>query len=157
MQCREHLLTLQTFLAEAFQQHLTIEEVEQQAGEVIQRVVELTEAFQQLDIKREEYVCLKVLHLFTQGSGPTTPSVSRVQEVCLDLLSATSEMQHPDQSQRLSSLLILLPQITRAASQLIKHKLVYILFLFNGGLSIGKESKNPGMDRNEAADVVRVN
>ena len=61
-------------------------------------------------------------------------SVSRVQERCLEVLMSCTEKHHPSNPNRLSELLILLPQVTTAASLLLKHKLVYILFLYNGTL-----------------------
>ena len=60
---------LSAFLKTAFGHTISEGELQEQMGDVVAKVTELMATFQQMDIKLEEYVCLKVLHLFTQGES----------------------------------------------------------------------------------------
>ena len=66
-QVSANLVTLQTCLAAMMGQPLTLDQLRQDVGLMVERITHVTMMLQRCHLRMEEYVCLKVIAMLSQG------------------------------------------------------------------------------------------
>ncbi|CAG7816895.1 unnamed protein product [Allacma fusca] len=129
----ESLQVLQRCLQAMMGRSLTVEQLRQDVGQMVERLTYLTRAFRRMGVRIEEYVCLKVITML-QTTGTRSPEVGVIQEryiKCLRTFVETTCNGHPN---RLNDLLRTLHEVQAAAALLLESKMFYVPFLLNSAL-----------------------
>ena len=66
MQVSANLVTLQTCLAAMMGRPLTLDQLRQDVGLMVERITHVTMMLQRSQLRMEEYVCLKVIAMLSQ-------------------------------------------------------------------------------------------
>ncbi|ODN02805.1 Hormone receptor 4 [Orchesella cincta] len=129
----ENLRVLQRCLQAMMGRSLTIDQLRQDVGQMVERLTHLTRTFRRLGIRTEEYVTLKVISML-QNTGTKSNEVGQIQDRYIRVLRTFLEVNSPGQPNRLSDLLRCLPEVQAAASLLLESKMFYVPFLLNSAL-----------------------
>lgn len=63
-----NLLTLQSCLSSMMGREITLDQLRQDVGLMIEKITHVTLMFRQIKLTMEEYVCLKVIIMLNQGT-----------------------------------------------------------------------------------------
>ncbi|KAG5890415.1 hypothetical protein JTB14_017636 [Gonioctena quinquepunctata] len=132
-----NLCTLQNCLTSMMGREITIEQLRQDVGLMIERITHVTLMFRQIKLTMEEYVCLKVITMLNQArpsssSGPSELEI--IHERYMTCLRVYTQHIYPQQTTRFQDLLVRLPEIQSAASLLLESKMFYVPFLLNSAI-----------------------
>jgi nuclear receptor subfamily 6 group A len=129
----DNLQVLQRCLQAMMGRSLTLDQLRQDVGQMVERLTFLTRSFRRLGIRIEEYVTLKVIAML-QNTGTKSPEVGVIQERYVKYLRTFLEVTCPSHPNRLTDLLRTLPEVQAAASLLLESKMFYVPFLLNSAL-----------------------
>lgn len=121
-------MTLQTCLTKLMGKPITMDQLRTDAGEMVEKITHVIMMFRKLDIKVEEYVCLKVIAMVQLEEDAT---LSYIHERYLNCLKSFTRLHFPNEPKRAENLLKKLPAIRHAASLILESKMFYVPFLLN--------------------------
>ncbi|GAB6022536.1 Ligand-binding domain of nuclear hormone receptor, variant 2 [Chamberlinius hualienensis] len=64
---RDNLIRLQSCLSSMLRKQLSFEQLEEEVGQLVEKITQLVTMFRKLKLSQEEYACLKVINLLKQG------------------------------------------------------------------------------------------
>uniref|UniRef100_A0AAR5P6W4 Hormone receptor 4 n=1 Tax=Dendroctonus ponderosae TaxID=77166 RepID=A0AAR5P6W4_DENPD len=132
-----NLCTLQNCLTSMMGREITIEQLRQDVGLMIEKITHVTLMFRHIKLTMEEYVCLKVITMLNQAkpaSGASTGELDTIHERYMTCLRVYTQHMYPQQATRFQDLLVRLPEIQSAASLLLESKMFYVPFLLNSAI-----------------------
>ncbi|XP_052788398.1 hormone receptor 4-like [Mya arenaria] len=122
---------LQYYLEHLFKREFTESKLDAELGEIMRHITTLMQAFVNMNLTLQEYVCLQVILLLNQGEDSEVEVVSKLQDrYCIALKEFVNETS-PGQLKRFSKLIQCLPQVQTAAALLMNSKMIYIPFFLN--------------------------
>nr|CAH7755285.1 unnamed protein product [Callosobruchus chinensis] len=132
-----NLCTLQSCLTSMMGREITIEQLRQDVGLMIEKITHVTLMFRQIKLTMEEYVCLKVITMLNQAKPSSTSGNSELEAIherYMTCLRVYTQHMYPQQVTRFQDLLVRLPEIQSAASLLLESKMFYVPFLLNSAI-----------------------
>ncbi|KAL3278911.1 hypothetical protein HHI36_016429 [Cryptolaemus montrouzieri] len=132
-----NLCTLQNCLTSMMGREITIEQLRQDVGIMIEKITHVTLMFRQIKLTMEEYVCLKVITMLNQAkpsSSSGNSELETIHERYMTCLRVYTQHMYPQQTNRFQDLLVRLPEIHSAASLLLESKMFYVPFLLNSAI-----------------------
>ena len=96
-QVATNLVTLQTCLTSMMGKPITMDQLRQDVGNMVEKITKVIAIFRQFQLKMEEYVCLKVIAMVSQdGEDFLTQSAAFLFTLCLftDLNNPTLDVIH---------------------------------------------------------------
>ena len=90
-------MTLQTCLTSMMGKPITMDQLRQDVGNMVEKITKVIAIFRQFQLKMEEYVCLKVIAMVSQdGEDFLTQSAAFLFTLCLftDLNNPTLDVIH---------------------------------------------------------------
>jgi len=133
-QVSTNLVTLQTCLAAMMGRPLTLDQLRQDVGLMVERITHVTMMLQRCQLRMEEYVCLKVIAMLSQPNGNSSVELETIQERYMQCLQSFVERNYPQSPGRFSDLLTRLPEVQSAATLLLESKMFYVPFLLNSAI-----------------------
>ncbi|EEB12648.1 orphan nuclear receptor nr6a1, putative [Pediculus humanus corporis] len=128
-----NLVTLQTCLTSMMGRPITMDQLRQDVGLMVEKITHVTLMFRRVKLRMEEYVCLKVITMLNQGRGGSN-ELEAIQDRYMMCLKSFVEHSFPQQPARFHELLLRLPEIQSAASLLLESKMFYVPFLLNSAI-----------------------
>jgi len=125
-----NLVTLQTCLTSMMGKPITMDQLRQDVGNMVEKITKVIAIFRQFQLKMEEYVCLKVIAMVSQ-EDLSNPTLDVIHEKYLACLRSFAKKHFPNQPNRVEELLVRLPEVQVAASLLLESKMFYVPFLLN--------------------------
>ncbi|XP_043471799.1 hormone receptor 4 isoform X2 [Leptopilina heterotoma] len=125
-----NMYTLQTCLSTMMGREITMEQLRQDVGLMVEKITYVTHMFRRVKLRMEEYVCLKVIAMLSQAQGATV-ELEQIQERYVNCLKSFLEHSAPNQPGRFQDLIIRLPEVQSAATLLLESKMFYVPFLLN--------------------------
>ncbi|XP_022194097.2 hormone receptor 4 [Nilaparvata lugens] len=125
-----NLCTLQNCLTSMMGRTITMDQLRQDVGLMVEKITYVTLMFRQIKLRMEEYVCLKVIIMLTPTRGGSS-ELETIQERYMTCLKTYVEHTFPQQTNRFNELLLRLPEVQSAASLLLDSKMFYVPFLLN--------------------------
>lgn len=146
VQVDTNLCTLQNCLTSMMGRPITMDQLRQDVGLMVEKITHVTLMFRRIKLNMEEYVCLKVITMLNQGettglisspqclmclssakSGVSVSSseLESIQERYMTCLRAYTQSTYPDQPNRFQELLVRLPEVKNC------HILPFIFFKRN--------------------------
>ncbi|KAK8719574.1 hypothetical protein OTU49_013943, partial [Cherax quadricarinatus] len=129
-----NLCTLQTCLNSMMGRPITMDQLRQEVGVMVEKITHVTLALRKTKIQIEEYVCLKVIAMLNQ-SRISHKELEIIQERYMSCLRTFCETHYPSQPTRFQDLLVRLPDIQAAAAKLLETKMLYVPFLLNSTIN----------------------
>ncbi|XP_022919600.2 hormone receptor 4 [Onthophagus taurus] len=131
-----NLQTLQTCLASMMGKSITMEQLRQDVGLMVEKITHVTLMFRRINLTMEEYVCLKVITMLNQARAGVTgsPELENIQERYMTCLRAYTQHIYPQDPTRFQDLLVRLPEVQSAAALLLESKMFYVPFLLNSAI-----------------------
>ncbi|KYB29221.1 hormone receptor 4 isoform X2 [Tribolium castaneum] len=132
-----NLCTLQSCLTSMMGREITIEQLRQDVGLMIEKITHVTLMFRQIKLTMEEYVCLKVITMLNQAKPASSSGNSELESIherYMTCLRVYTQHMYPQQTTRFQDLLGRLPEIQSAASLLLESKMFYVPFLLNSAI-----------------------
>ncbi|XP_049821028.1 hormone receptor 4 isoform X3 [Aethina tumida] len=132
-----NLCTLQSCLTSMMGREITIEQLRQDVGLMIEKITHVTMMFRQIKLTMEEYVCLKVITMLNQAKPASSSGNSELESIherYMTCLRVYTQHMYPQQTTRFQDLLVRLPEIQSAASLLLESKMFYVPFLLNSAI-----------------------
>ncbi|GFG32517.1 hypothetical protein Cfor_04341, partial [Coptotermes formosanus] len=106
-----NLVTLQTCLTSMMGRPISIDQLRQDVGQMIEKITHVTLMFRRIKLRMEEYVCLKVIAMLNQGTCRGDSSeLETIQERYMTCLRSFEEHHFPQQPTRFHELLVRLPE-----------------------------------------------
>ncbi|XP_063831270.1 hormone receptor 4 isoform X3 [Ostrinia nubilalis] len=121
-----NLRTLQTCLTSLMGRPITLEQLKLDVGLVVEKMTQITCVFRRIQLRMEEYVCLKVYILLNQEV-----ELEGIQDRYVQVLRSYLEHAAPHHPGRLQELFARIPEIQAAASLLLESKMFYVPFVLN--------------------------
>jgi nuclear receptor subfamily 6 group A len=129
-----NLSTLQACLSSMMGRHITMDQLRQDVGLMVEKITHVTLMFRKMCLRMEEYVCLKVITMLNQGEFGAPVSrdaqlfggfrafagrtgcgeLEMIQERYMNCLKCYVEHSFPQQPGRFQELLIRLPEVRNA-------------------------------------------
>ncbi|KAL1489281.1 hypothetical protein ABEB36_014209 [Hypothenemus hampei] len=111
-----NLCTLQNCLTSMMGREITIEQLRQDVGLMIEKITHVTLMFRQIKLTMEEYVCLKVITMLNQASskpssGSSSNELETIHERYMTCLRVYTQHMYPQQTTRFQDLLVRLPEV----------------------------------------------
>lgn len=128
-----NLVTLQTCLTSMMGKPITMDQLRQDVGNMVEKITKVIALFRQCKLKMEEYVCLKVIAMVATADNPS-PSLVTIHNRYLACLKAFAQQHHPQEPNRVENLLVRLPEVRVAAGLLLESKMFYVPFLLNSSI-----------------------
>ncbi|XP_068085231.1 hormone receptor 4 [Anabrus simplex] len=128
-----NLCTLQTCLTSMMGRPITMDQLRQDVGLMVEKITHVTLMFRRIKLRMEEYVCLKVITMLNQARGGST-DLETIQERYMTCLRSFVEHNYPQQPTRFHDLLVRLPEVQSAAALLLESKMFYVPFLLNSAI-----------------------
>merc|ERR550532_3422139 len=128
-----NLVTLQTCLTSMMGKPITMDQLRQDVGNMVEKITKVIAIFRQFHLKMEEYVCLKVIAMVSQ-EDLDDPSLCVIHDKYLTCLRTFTKKHFPSQPNRVEELLVRLPEVKKAASLLLESKMFYVPFLLNSSV-----------------------
>ncbi|XP_042897151.1 hormone receptor 4 isoform X2 [Parasteatoda tepidariorum] len=125
------LCALQGALGKIVGEEIVLENIQMEAGSLVEQLSQLTITFRKLHLCVEEYVCLKVVAMLNQAGYQGQREIEIIQERYLSALRVFVENRFPQQSGRMRELLSRLPEIQAAAEILLNSKLFFVPLFLN--------------------------
>ncbi|XP_076028781.1 uncharacterized protein LOC143017784 isoform X3 [Oratosquilla oratoria] len=129
-----NLCTLQTCLTSMMGRPITMDQLRQEVGVMVEKITHVTLALRRIKVQVEEYVCLKVIAMLNQGKS-SHKELEVIQERYMNCLKSFCETHFPAQPTRFQELLVRLPEVQAAAALVMESKLFYVPFLINSTIS----------------------
>ncbi|XP_045605082.2 hormone receptor 4 isoform X2 [Procambarus clarkii] len=129
-----NLCTLQTCLNSMMGRPITMDQLRQEVGVMVEKITHVTLALRKTKIQIEEYVCLKVIAMLNQ-SRIAHKELELIQDRYMSCLRTFCETHYPSQPTRFQDLLVRLPDIQAAAAKLLETKMLYVPFLLNSTIN----------------------
>ncbi|CAB3255443.1 unnamed protein product [Arctia plantaginis] len=120
-----NLRTLQDCLTSLMGRPITLEQLRLDVGLVVEKMTQITCVFRRIQLRMEEYVCLKVYILLNQVD------LEGIQERYVQVLRSYLEHAAPHHPGRLQELFARIPEIQAAANLLLESKMFYVPFVLN--------------------------
>lgn len=130
-----NLCTLQTCLNSMMGRPITMDQLRQEVGVMVEKITHVTLTLRKAKIQIEEYVCLKVITMLNQASRGGNSELEVIQERYMSCLRSFCETHYPSQPTRYQDLLVRLPDIQAAAAKLLETKMLYVPFLLNSTIN----------------------
>ncbi|XP_066985760.1 hormone receptor 4 isoform X4 [Macrobrachium rosenbergii] len=130
-----NLCTLQTCLNSMMGRPITMDQLRQEVGVMVEKITHVTLALRKAKIQIEEYVCLKVITMLNQVARSGHSELEVIQERYMNCLRTYCETHYPFQPNRYQDLLVRLPDIQAAAAKLLETKMLYVPFLLNSTIN----------------------
>ena len=111
--CRQvsnNLVTLQTCLTSMMGRPITMDQLRQDVGLMVEKITHVTLMFRRVKLRMEEYVCLKVITMLNQGRGGSN-ELEAIQDRYMMCLKSFVEHSFPQQPARFHELLLRLPEV----------------------------------------------
>ena len=125
------MVTLQTCLTSMMGQPITMDQLRQDVGNMVEKITKVIATFRQFQLKMEEYVCLKVIAMVSQDgefgrnalivddvnnkpfivSDMDNPTLDVIHEKYLTCLRTFAKKHFPNQPNRVEELLVRLPEV----------------------------------------------
>ncbi|CAB3363216.1 Hypothetical predicted protein [Cloeon dipterum] len=128
-----NLSTLQACLSSMMGRHITMEQLRQDVGLMVEKITHVTLMFRKMCLRMEEYVCLKVITMLNQGRSGCG-ELEIIQDRYMNCLKYYVEHSFPQQPGRFQELLVRLPEVQSAAALLLESKMFYVPFLLNSAI-----------------------
>ncbi|XP_076675225.1 nuclear hormone receptor 4 isoform X3 [Andrena cerasifolii] len=128
-----NMYTLQTCLTSMMGRPITMDQLRQDVGLMVEKITYVTLMFRRVRLRMEEYVCLKVITMLSQARGGTM-ELEQIQERYMSCLRSFVEHSAPQQPSRFHDLLVRLPEVQSAAALLLESKMFYVPFLLNSAI-----------------------
>ncbi|XP_066595570.1 hormone receptor 4 [Prorops nasuta] len=128
-----NMYTLQTCLTSMMGRPITMDQLRQDVGLMVEKITYVTLMFRRVRLRMEEYVCLKVITMLSQARGGTL-ELEQIQERYMSCLRSFVEHSAPQQPGRFHDLLVRLPEVQSAAALLLESKMFYVPFLLNSAI-----------------------
>jgi nuclear receptor subfamily 6 group A len=128
-----NLVTLQTCLTSMMGKPITMDQLRQDVGTMVEKITKVIAIFRQCHLKMEEYVCLKVIAMASQEDCQT-PTLQEIHIRYLSCLRSFAKRNFPQEPNRVEELLVRLPEVKIAASLLLESKMFYVPFLLNSSI-----------------------
>lgn len=125
-----NLCTLQTCLTSMMGRPITMDQLRQDVGLMVEKITYVTLMFRRIKLTMQEYVCLKVIIMLNPSRGDAS-ELEAMQERYMTCLRTYVEHSFPNQPNRFHDLLLRLPEVQSAASLLLESKMFYVPFLLN--------------------------
>ncbi|XP_014286558.1 hormone receptor 4 isoform X2 [Halyomorpha halys] len=125
-----NLCTLQTCLTSMMGRPITMDQLRQDVGLMVEKITYVTLMFRRIKLTMQEYVCLKVIIMLNPSRGDAN-ELEAMQERYMTCLRTYVEHSFPNQPNRFHDLLLRLPEVQSAASLLLESKMFYVPFLLN--------------------------
>lgn len=140
VQVDTNLCTLQNCLTSMMGRPITMDQLRQDVGLMVEKITHVTLMFRRIKLNMEEYVCLKVITMLNQGkatgficcfgvfmilslakSGVSVSSseLESIQERYMTCLRAYTQSTYPNQPNRFQELLVRLPEVMTYHTTLI--------------------------------------
>ncbi|CAB4057031.1 NR6AN [Lepeophtheirus salmonis] len=129
-----NLVTLQTCLTSMMGKPISMDQLWQDVGNMVEKITKVIAIFRQFRLTMEEYVCLKVIAMVSQEDLKAT-SLASIHDRYLNCLKAFTRKNFPREPHRVHDLLVRLPEVQVAASLLLESKMFYVPFLLNSSIS----------------------
>ena len=141
-QVATNLVTLQTCLTKMMGKPITMDQLRQDVGNMVEKITKVIAIFRQFQLKMEEYVCLKVIAMVSQDGKKIVqnkkgwvwnikvffnisfnksfclildlddPSLSVIHDKYLTCLRTFTKKHFPNQPNRVEELLVRLPEVS---------------------------------------------
>ncbi|XP_048481864.1 hormone receptor 4 isoform X2 [Plutella xylostella] len=121
-----NLRTLQSCLTSLMGRPITLEQLRLDVGLVVEKMTQITCVFRRIQLRMEEYVCLKVYILLNQEV-----ELEGIQDRYVQVLRSYLEHAAPHHPGRLQELFARIPEIQAAANLLLESKMFYVPFVLN--------------------------
>ncbi|XP_049698459.1 hormone receptor 4 isoform X1 [Helicoverpa armigera] len=121
-----NLRTLQNCLTSLMGRPITLEQLRLDVGLVVEKMTQITCVFRRIQLRMEEYVCLKVYILLNQEV-----ELEGIQDRYVQVLRSYLEHAAPHHPGRLQELFARIPEIQAAANLLLESKMFYVPFVLN--------------------------
>nr|XP_032514732.1 hormone receptor 4 isoform X1 [Danaus plexippus plexippus] len=121
-----NLRTLQSCLTSLMGRPITLEQLRLDVGLVVEKMTQITCVFRRIQLRMEEYVCLKVYILLNQEV-----ELESIQDRYVQVLRSYLEHAAPHHPGRLQELFARIPEIQAAANLLLESKMFYVPFVLN--------------------------
>ncbi|XP_014369452.1 hormone receptor 4 isoform X4 [Papilio machaon] len=121
-----NLRTLQNCLTSLMGRPITLEQLRLDVGLVVEKMTQITCVFRRIQLRMEEYVCLKVYILLNQEI-----ELEGIQDRYVQVLRSYLEHAAPHHPGRLQELFARIPEIQAAANLLLESKMFYVPFVLN--------------------------
>lgn len=89
LQVETNLCTLQSCLTSMMGREITMDQLRQDVGLMIEKITHVTLMFRRVKLTMEEYVCLKVITMLNQGKRKTQRTSSGFTEIEFYVFSET--------------------------------------------------------------------
>ncbi|XP_065170854.1 hormone receptor 4 isoform X3 [Atheta coriaria] len=132
-----NLCTLQNCLTSMMGRQITMDQLRQDVGLMVEKITHVTLMFRRIKLTMEEYVCLKVITMLNQarpGGATGAAELENIQERYMTCLRAYTQHICPQQPSRFQELLVRLPEVQSAAALLLESKMFYVPFLLNSAI-----------------------
>ncbi|XP_017787036.1 PREDICTED: hormone receptor 4 [Nicrophorus vespilloides] len=132
-----NLCTLQNCLTSMMGRQITMDQLRQDVGLMVEKITHVTLMFRRIKLSMEEYVCLKVITMLNQarpGGGAGATELENIQERYMACLRVYTQHICPQQPSRFQELLVRLPEVQSAAALLLESKMFYVPFLLNSAI-----------------------
>lgn len=126
-----NLVTLQTCLTSMMGRPITMDQLRQDVGSMVEKITRVITSFRKFHLCIEEYVCLKVVAMVTQEGVVQHPELEPIHDRYMNCLRLFSEQNFPNEPNRVEELLVRLPEVKAAAGLLLESKMFYVPFLLN--------------------------
>ncbi|XP_046669969.1 hormone receptor 4-like isoform X2 [Homalodisca vitripennis] len=130
----KNLSMLQTCLTSMMGRTITLEQLRQDVGHMVEKITHVTLIFRRIKLRIEEYVLLKVIIMLNPATRGGANELEAIQERYMNCLKTYVEYTAPNQPSRFHELLLCLPEVQTAASLLLESKMFYVPFLLNSAI-----------------------
>lgn len=125
----QNLLTLQECMNKTLDLQLDMDVFREEMGDVVEKITKLAASFRTLDIKRNEYLLLKVIVLLNQANGSHSEQIKNVQQPYV--LALRDYCEANSQPHRCEEVLSQLKELQTCTMLLLQSKLLYMPYLLN--------------------------
>jgi len=129
-----NLVTLQTCLTSMMGKPITMDQLRQDVGIMVEKITKVIAVFRSCHLRMEEYVCLKVIAMVAEDDG-RSPALGIIYSRYLRCLNIFTKKYFPSEPNRVEELLIRLPEVKTAAALLLESKMFYVPFLLNSSIA----------------------
>jgi len=130
-----NLVTLQTCLTSMMGKPITMDQLRQDVGPMVEKITKVITSFRNFRLSMEEYVCLKVVAMLSQEGNVQHGNLEPIYDRYMNCLKTFVEYNYPQEPNRLEQLLVKLPEVQEAAELLLDSKMFYVPFLLNSTIN----------------------
>ncbi|KAK0048770.1 hormone receptor 4-like isoform X1 [Biomphalaria pfeifferi] len=127
----KNMLRMQGYLDKSFNKFFTLDQLQSDIGEIMEKVTAIMTYFWELGITKKELMCLKVILLLNHESIKKETKLQHISASYKQALQQYILEKFPSEANRLGDVLSQLPYLQEASAQLLTSKMIYIPFLLN--------------------------